>query len=440
MVRGLVHHLLLTLRLNLRSKQALVYGYLVPIFFLLAFGSVFRSGSPRLMRQMGQLVTISVLGGACFGMPTGLVAERERGVWRRYRLLPAGIGALVGSTMIARFFIVGSAAIMQIVLARVIYDTPWPRHPGEFIIAFAFVAFAFLGMGLVIAALADNVPAVQALGQAIFLPMIMIGGVGVPLGVLPAWAQRVAGFLPGRYAVAALDSCFSAAHGISGSGFDLLALAVVGIAACIAGARLFRWDVGEKIDRSARWWVAIALLSWVAVGVAADFSGRLKPVADVHSGITQEQIDAINFSGLPADDDVVTPMAPADQQLGGPEKQRIDQLSARLDTWPPGRVESINQRVRNLVSAASVADILQDPLEGNIGRVVFEHLKSDIDTDQLEAALASIVLHPQEGTVVTTAPELGLGGNVAEDQIRDRDVLYAQKFLGKLLGKLSDGG
>src|ERR1700722_1179522 len=105
MMRGLVHHLLLTLRLNLRSKQALVYGYLVPIFFLLAFGGVFRSGSPRLMRQMGQLITISVLGGACFGMPTGLVAERERGVWRRYRLLPAGIGGLGGSTTIARVFI-----------------------------------------------------------------------------------------------------------------------------------------------------------------------------------------------------------------------------------------------------------------------------------------------------------------------------------------------
>lgn len=439
MMRGLVHHLLLTLRLNLRSKQALVYGYLVPIFFLLAFGSVFRSGSPRLMRQMGQLITISVLGGACFGMPTGLVAERERGVWRRYRLLPAGTGALVGSTMVARFFIVASAAILQIVMARVIYGTPWPRHPAELLVAFVFVAFAFLGMGLVIAALADNVPAVQALGQAIFLPMIMIGGVGVPLGVLPAWAQRVAGFLPGRYAVSALDSCFSAAYGISGAGFNLLALTIIGVAACICGAKLFRWDVGEKVDRSTRWWVAIALLSWVAVGIAADFSGRLKPVAEASGGVTQQQMDAISFADLPADDDVVTPMARADQQLDGPEKQRIDEFSIRLDAWPPGHVESINQRVRNLVSAASIADILQDPLEGNIGRAVFEHLKSDIDADQLEAALARIVLNPLEGTVVTTAPDLGLGGNVTEDQIRDRDVMYAQKFLGKLLGKLSDG-
>jgi hypothetical protein len=219
-----------------------------------------------------------------------------------------------------------------------------------------------------------------------------------------------------------------------------LALAVIGVATCICGAKLFRWDVGEKVDRSARWWVAIALLSWVAVGAGADFSGRLKPVAAASGGVTQQQIDAISFADLPADDDVVTPMARADQQLAGPEKQRIDDFSARLDAWPPGRVESINQRVRNLVSAASIADILQDPLEGNIGRVVFEHLKSDIDTDQLEAALAWIVLHPQDGTVVTTAPDLGLAGNVGEDVIRDRDVLYAQKFLGKLLGKLPDGG
>src|SRR5208282_5915682 len=110
----------------------------------------------------------------------------------------------------------------------------------------------------------------------------------------------------------------SAAHGISGAGFNLLALTVIGVAACIAGAKLFRWDVGEKVDRSARWWVAIALLSWVAVGVAADFSGRLKPVVEVSGGVTQQQMDAINFADLPADDDVVTPMAAADQQLGGP--------------------------------------------------------------------------------------------------------------------------
>src|SRR3984957_7859 len=100
-MRGLIQHFRLILRLNLRSPQALVYGYLVPVFFLLAFGSVFRSTVPPLVGEMGQLLAITVLGGACFGMPTAMVAERERGVWRRYRLLPTATAGLILSAMVA---------------------------------------------------------------------------------------------------------------------------------------------------------------------------------------------------------------------------------------------------------------------------------------------------------------------------------------------------
>ena len=60
--------------------------------------------------------------------------------------------------------------------------------------------------------MADNVPAVQALGQCIFLPMLIIGGVAVPLASLPEWAQHLSAFFPGRYAVEALQAC------VTGSG------------------------------------------------------------------------------------------------------------------------------------------------------------------------------------------------------------------------------
>ena len=102
-------------------------------------------------------------------------------------------------------------------------------------------------MGLVIAMLADTVPAVQALGQAVFLPMIMIGGVGLPLRSLPAWAQTVAGYLPGRYAVEALQACVNGPHGLRGEAFSLAAMAVIGAAGCAAGANLFRWDAGQRV-------------------------------------------------------------------------------------------------------------------------------------------------------------------------------------------------
>ncbi len=197
MMRGFVQHILVTLRLNFRSRQALIYGYLVPIFFLIAFAAVFRNTKPPLVGQLAQLLTITILGGACFGMPTAMVAERERGVWRRYRLLPASTGALITGTMLARFAIVLTAAILQIVLAMVFLGMPLPVHPVQLLVGFIFVSFAFLGMGLIIAMLADTVPAVQALGQAIFLPMIMVGGVGIPLAVLPVWTRHLRAFCRG---------------------------------------------------------------------------------------------------------------------------------------------------------------------------------------------------------------------------------------------------
>src|ERR1700709_2574356 len=182
---GLWQHFVLTLQLNLRSKRALIYGYLMPIFFLLAFGSVFRSDNPPLLEEMGQILTITILGGACLGFPTAIVAERERGVWRRYRLLPVPTLSLLISTLSARLLIIGSAVVLQIFLARLVFHTPLPPHPGQLTVAFLPVTFAFMGLGLLVAALADDVPAVQALGQCLFLPMILIGGVGVPLAALP---------------------------------------------------------------------------------------------------------------------------------------------------------------------------------------------------------------------------------------------------------------
>src|ERR1039458_10653758 len=91
-LNGWIRHFLLTIHLNFRNPQAIVYGYLVPVFFLLAFGSVFRADSPPLLAQMGQIVTITILGGACFGLPTALVSEREQGDRKSTRLNSSHLG------------------------------------------------------------------------------------------------------------------------------------------------------------------------------------------------------------------------------------------------------------------------------------------------------------------------------------------------------------
>src|SRR5215831_7934505 len=170
-MNGLLLQVGLALRLNFRNKMALIYGYLFPMIFLGAFWALYRHDKVPLALHMGELLTVTALGGACLGLPTTMVAERERGVWRRYRLAPVPTRNLIASVAIARYFLLITAAFLQLLLAMVA-GMPAPAHPIGLLIAFLLVSFAFMGIGLEIAMLADNVPAVQALGQCIFLPML----------------------------------------------------------------------------------------------------------------------------------------------------------------------------------------------------------------------------------------------------------------------------
>ena len=282
------HHLDVNLRLYFRNRMAMLYGYLFPAIFLVAFWVLYRYERVPLVRHMGELLTIAVLGGACFGLPTTMVSERERGVWRRYRVTPAAAASLVASTVSARYILLLTAGLLQIALAMAI-GMPAPHRPVQLLLAFSLVSFAFLGLGLVIAMLADTVPAVQALGQCVFLPMLVIGGVAVPLGVLPDWAQHVSAFFPGRYAVQAIQSCVSGTGG-GPAPFSLVALFVIGLAGTIAGARMFRWDAQQRFAAlPGKGWIALALAAWVAVGVLAESRGEIGARATPASAVDAVQ-------------------------------------------------------------------------------------------------------------------------------------------------------
>jgi ABC-type transport system involved in cytochrome c biogenesis permease component len=264
----------ISLRLHYRNRMALLYSYLFPLIFLLAFYVLYRHERVVLARHMGELLTVGILGGACFGLPTTMVSERERGVWRRYRLAPVSTAGLVTSTVIARYAILLTSGLLQLVAALAL-GMPFPAHPLHLFVAFTFVSFAFIGLGLVMATMADNVPAVQALGQCIFLPMLIIGGIAVPLASLPDWAQHVSAFFPGRYAVQAVQACVNAG-GLSSVRFDLLALTIIGAAGCIAGAMMFRWDAQQRFAvRGRSGWLLVPLAAWAAVGVMSEMSDRV---------------------------------------------------------------------------------------------------------------------------------------------------------------------
>lgn len=449
-MNGLGEHLKLSVRLHFRNTLALIYGYLFPLIFLVAFWVLYRHEKVPLLRHMGELLTVSVLGGACFGLPTSMVSERERGVWRRYRLTPLPTWAFVVSTAVARYLIVLSAGLLQLGLALTVGMT-LPEHPLGLFVAFTFVAFALIGLGLVIATLADNVPAVQALGQCIFLPMLIIGGVAVQLASLPTWAQQLSAFFPGRYAVEAIQACVTG-DGLAAARFSLPALALIGVAGCIAGTKLFRWDSAQRFaTRSGKLWLIPVFAAWAAVGVLAEWQARVsaRVAAEMAAAIavapiskekpwlalTSKDVAQLNFR-VPSDYGVVAPYAAPDDEATDYTKDELDNVRRELPTWRPGLRGDDVQRVRNLLCVAAVPDAIQMPVERYLPPVVLQHLEDTYPRDQLIKILTWIVLHPDDGTVVDNIEALGVQGSAGDPfVVRERSYLYALKFIIRLTGR-----
>jgi hypothetical protein len=487
-MNGLLIHLGTSLRLHFRNRMALLYGYLFPLIFLVAFWVLYRHEKIPLLRHMGELLTVSVLGGACFGLPTTLVSERERGVWRRYRLAPVPTWALVTSTVIARYLIILTAGLIQLGAALAIGMT-MPQHPFALWVAFTAVSFAFIGLGLVIATLADNVPAVQALGQCIFLPMLIIGGVAVQLASLPPWAQHVSAFFPGRYAVEALQAGVTG-QGFMGARFSLLALVLTGVAGCLAGAKLFRWDAQQRFfARTGKIWLVPAVAAWIAVGLLAESRGRIAIAADkdvavevtrpASAGVppapvkpagetpalpttptlttpppsaalkppppeppwmklTLKDAQELDYQ-VPPDNGIVSPFAAADEDPDDFVKEQVESVRSKLPTWPPGADGDDLRCVRNLLYVAAVPDAIQLPVERYLPRVVYQHLLDSYPKDKLIKMLTWIAQHPMEGAVIDEISDLGIEGAAGDPSVvRERAYLYAIKMVARLTGRVQE--
>lgn len=449
-MNGFLALLLVSCRLHFRNRMALLYGYLFPLIFLVAFWVLYRHENVPLLRHMGELLTVSILGGACFGLPTSMVNDRERGVWRRYRLTPATTWSLVASTVAARYLIILSAGLIQLGAALAAGMT-FPEHPLLLFAAFSVATFAFIGLGLVIAMLADTVPAVQALGQCVFLPMLIIGGVAVNLTALPDWAQILSGYFPGRYAVEALQAAVSG-KGVDDIPFCLMSLTITGLAGAVVGAKLFRWDAQQRFaGRSGKAWLLAVFAAWVAVGSVSTWREELASESRAIAfqaaqaeatqarrpeweKITVRDVTALDFR-LPPDMGVVAPYAPDDTAPDDYVKEQLDKIKAGIASWGPGLTGDEVQRVRNLICIAAVPDSVQQPAEMFIPAIVLDHLSATYPRVKLIQILTWIATHPEQGTIVDTVEELGVGGSAEPDLIRERSYFYALKFIVRLTNR-----
>lgn len=188
---------------QLKNVRSLVFTFAVPLVMLLLFGGIYgASGAFDKVTGLPWIIVTTVqmagYGGmmAALGQAFTIVTERSVGWNRQLRLTPlSGMGYLLSKVVAA--LIVALASIVTLIIVSVLV----------FHSSLSFEAWVMVALGLWLGVIPFAFIAVligqfakpqfaQPLFMVIFFGMAILGGLWVPLSVLPAWMTNIAQVVP----------------------------------------------------------------------------------------------------------------------------------------------------------------------------------------------------------------------------------------------------
>jgi len=192
-------YLSLEIKRIVRSPQFTIFTIGMPVAMFLLFGTIFGkfvtpSGLPADVQTMINLAAYGASGGALF-TGTRVAQERTDGWQRQLRLTPMrGPGYLVVKVIsamavalpvLAVVFLAGLATGVEMTAAQwgLVLVSLW----------LGVLPFAVLGLAIGLFGKGDTVGAVTG---ALMMPLGMLGGLWIPLYVLPDWMATLAHFFP----------------------------------------------------------------------------------------------------------------------------------------------------------------------------------------------------------------------------------------------------
>jgi ABC-2 type transport system permease protein len=234
-------------RLYLREPMFAFFGLAFPTLLIVVLGCIpaFREPSSVLGGETTISVYVSIalaLALALLGlqmMPATVALYRERGILRRMATTPVRPAMLLGAQLVAALGSAVVAGLLVVIVARVAFGVRLPEQPFAYLFAYLLCAAGVFSIGLLIAALAPNGKAGNAIGTLLFFPSMFFAGLWTPREMMPAVVQRIGDFTPLGAGERAL---YEAGTGHWPALLPVTVLLAYLVVVGCAAARLFRWE------------------------------------------------------------------------------------------------------------------------------------------------------------------------------------------------------
>ncbi len=260
-------HFSFEFRTGIRDRTQLLMNYLFPLGLYVLLGFLMAELNPDFVPTMvPAMILVAILSGTVLSLPTPLVAAREAGIFRSYKIngVPAfSILTIPALTTILHMVVV---AVIITTTAPLFFGAPVPVDWPGFILFFLLAAFAHAGLGMLISVISSSARAVVLWSQLVFLPSMLIGGLMIPYSMLPGALGKVALLLPATHAMNAFHE-LAQNQATALPLWWILILLSGGILSFGLANYLFSWDSQNKARRGHPVLALLALLPY-AIGVA----------------------------------------------------------------------------------------------------------------------------------------------------------------------------
>ena len=179
---------------------------------------------------------------AAIDLGMGVLLERERGLWKRFRSAPLSRIVLLAARAASGTVITLLTLIVSFGFAMLVFGVRIDGSVAGFIAVAVSCSMMAATFGLLVAALGRTAAATRRVATFAVLIMVMLGGAWVPSFLFPSWLQRLTVIIPARWAVDGLDAMTWRGLGLQAA---LLPTAVMlGFAGLFAVLTLsrFRWE------------------------------------------------------------------------------------------------------------------------------------------------------------------------------------------------------
>jgi ABC-2 type transport system permease protein len=174
----------------------------------------------------------------------GLLQQRQRGLWKRFRAAPLSRGVLLGSRAISAAILAFLVVQVNFLFARLVFGVRVEGSMLGFLGVSAAFALMTAGFGMLVASLGKTPEATRGLSIFATLIVVMLGGAWIPMFLFPQWLQKLTVVVPTRWAMDGFEAMTWRGLSLDAAGIPIAMLLL--FAAVFGGVALarFRWEEG----------------------------------------------------------------------------------------------------------------------------------------------------------------------------------------------------